>query len=113
MKPFEQYYSRYQAILKECQEQLDENNFLAFIDKDAGKLNNLMMAGLGMGTLFLRMGAVIQMSAKLHDGDTSNDALYMKQVIDNLRETLPSDTNWKNLWYSSINPGSKWETAIP
>ena len=113
MKPFEQYYSRYQAIRKECQEQLDENNFLAFIDKDAGKLNNLMMAGLGMGTLFLRMGAVIQMSAKLHDGDTSNDALYMKQVIDNLRETLPSDTNWKNLWYASIHPGSKWETAIP
>ena len=59
------------------------------------------------------MGAVIQMSAKLHDGDTSNDALYMKQVIDNLRETLPSDTNWKNLWYASIHPGSKWETAIP
>ena len=113
MKPFEQYYTRYQAIRKECQEQLDENNFLAFIDKDAGKLNNLMMAGLGMGTLFLRMGAVIQMSVKLHDGDTSNDALYMKQVIDNLRETLPSDTNWKNLWYASIHPGSKWETAIP
>jgi hypothetical protein len=35
------------------------------------------MAGLGMGTLFLRMGAVIQMSQKLHDGDTSNDALFM------------------------------------
>lgn len=113
MKPFEQYYTRYQAIRKECQEQLDENNFLAFIDNDAAKLNNLIMAGLGMSTLFLRMGAVIQMSAKLHDGDTSNDALYMKQVIDNLRETLPSDTNWKNLWYASIHPGSKWEAVIP
>ena len=113
MKPFEQYHTRYKEIREEYQEQLNENNFLSFIDKDASKLNNLIMAGLGMGTLFLRMGSVIQMSAKLHDGDTSNDALYMKQVIDNLRETLPSDTNWKNLWYASIHPGSKWETAIP
>jgi hypothetical protein len=113
MKSFEQYYSRYKEIRDEYQEQLNENNFLSFIENDAAKLNNLIMAGLGMGTLFLRIGAVIQMSAKLHDGDTSNDALYMKQVIDNLRETLPSDTNWKNLWYASINPGSKWEAAIP
>ena len=71
------------------------------------------MAGLGMSTLFLRMGAVIQMSSKLHDGDSTNDALFMKQVMDNLRETLPSDTNWKSLWYASIQADSEWEKAIP
>lgn len=113
MKPFEQYYQRYQAIRNECKVQIEEENFFSFIDNDSAKLNNLFMAGLGMGTLFLRMGAVIQMSTKLHDGDTSNDALYMKQVLDNLRETLPSDTNWKNLWYASMHPGSKWQNAIP
>jgi len=80
---------------------------------ESRKLNNLIMAGMGMGTLFLRMGAVIQMCEKLHDGDSGNDALFMKQVVDNLRETLPSDTNWKNLWYASMTSGSVWEKAIP
>jgi hypothetical protein len=79
--------------------------------KPAG-LNNLLMAGLGMGTLFLRIGAVIQMSEKLHDGDSVNDALFMKQVMDNLAEILPSDTNWKNLWISSMKAGSPWEVSI-
>ena len=109
MKPFEQYYTRYQAIRKECQEQLDENNFLAFIDNDAAKLNNLIMAGLGMSTLFLRMGAVIQMSKKLNDGDSSNDVLFLKKVMDNLRETKPTDTNWIELWEASMQSGSEWE----
>jgi hypothetical protein len=33
--------------------------------------------------------------------------------MDNLRETLPSDTSWKNLWYSSMLADSEWEKAIP
>jgi hypothetical protein len=113
MKPFEQYHTRYQTIRNECKDQLEENNFLSFIENDAAKLNNFILAGLGMSTLFLRMGAVIQMSEKLHDGKTDNDALFLKQVLDNLRETLPSDTNWKNLWYASMQAGSPWEKALP
>ena len=109
MTPFVQYHSRYLGF----RTALDANQLLKHVEEDAAGLNNLFMAGLGMGTLFLRMGAVIQMSEKLHDGDTSNDALYMKQVMDNLRETLPSDTNWKILWYASMKPGSKWDNAIP
>ena len=109
MTPFKQYYSRYLTL----KEKVAQANFHNLIRNDKVTLNNLFMAGLGMGTLFLRMGAVIQMSEKLHDGDTSNDALFMKQVVDNLRETLPSDTNWKNLWYASIQAESKWEKAIP
>lgn len=109
MSPFEQYHSRYLSLNAE----LKPIDFHELLESQSSKLNNLFMAGLGMGTLFLRMGAVIQMSAKLHDGDSSNDALFMKQVMDNLRETLPSDTNWKNLWYASMVMDSKWNQAIP
>jgi hypothetical protein len=109
MTPFVQYHSRYLGF----RTALDVSQLLKHVEEDAAGLNNLFMAGLGMGTLFLRMGAVIQISEKLHDGDTSNDALFLKQVMDNLRETLPSDTNWKNLWYASLTPDSKWDKAIP
>lgn len=109
MNPFLQYHKRYFDI----KEQLNGFDIHALIEDEPSRLNNLFMAGLGMGTLFLRMGAVIQMSEKLHDGDTSNDALFMKQIMDNLHETLPSDTNWKNLWYASMRAESKWDKAIP
>ena len=109
MSAFQQYHNRYLQLKNE----LIAFELLDCIENQSSKLNNLFMAGLGMGTLFLRMGAVIQMSEKLHDGDSSNDALFMKQVMENLRETLPSDTNWKNLWYAAMQPESKWDLAIP
>jgi len=113
MNPFYKYYEHYRNLSDELSPKLSGEQFISFIENSASQLNNLFMAGLGMGTLFLRMGAVIQMSRKLHDGDSSNDALFMKQVMDNLRETLPSDTNWKNLWYASMQSGTEWEKAIP
>ncbi len=109
MSAFQQYHNRYLQLKNE----LIAFELLDCIENQSSKLNNLFMAGLGMSTLFLRMGAVIQMSEKLHDGDSSNDALFMKQVMENLRETLPSDTNWKNLWYAAMQPESKWDLAIP
>ena len=113
MNPFEQYHSRYIKLKNDYSLKLTDSNLLEFIEKEPSQLNNLIMAGMGMSTLFLRMGAVIQMSKKLHDGDSSNDALFLKQVMDNLRETLPSDTSWKNLWYASMLADSEWEKAIP
>ena len=113
MSPFNQYYNRFQGIFSELSNSLSSDAVNRLLDEQPGKLNNLIMAGMGMGTLFLRMGAVIQMCEKLHDGDSGNDALFMKQVMDNLRETLPSDTNWKNLWYASMTLGSAWEKTIP
>lgn len=109
MNPFVQYHSRYLGF----RTALDVSQLLKHVEQDVAGLNNLFMAGLGMGTLFLRMGAVIQMSEKLHDEVTGNDVLFMKRVMDNLREILPSDTNWKNLWYISMTPESKWDNAIP
>ena len=113
MNPFKQYYTRFQSIYSDLSVELTGDAFIKMLEEQPGKVNNLIMAGMGMSTLFLRMGAVIQMSEKLHDGDSGNDALFMKQVTDNLRETLPSDTNWKNLWYASMQAESKWEKAIP
>lgn len=113
MNPFEQYHSRYLKLKNDYSLKLTDSNLLEFIEKEPSQLNNLIMAGMGMSTLFLRMGAVIQMSKKLHDGDSSNDALFLKQVMDNLRETLPSDTSWKNLWYASMLAESEWGKAIP
>ena len=113
MNPFKQYYTRFQSIYSDLSVELTGDAFIKMLEEQPGKVNNLIMAGMGMSTLFLRMGAVIQMSEKLHDGDSGNDALFMKQVMDNLRETLPSDTNWKNLWYASMTMGSAWEKAIP
>ncbi len=113
MNPFQQYHHRYNEIKAGIANDLIQEVFPDLIQNHPARLNNLFMAGLGMGTLFLRMGAVIQMSRKLHDGDTSNDALFVKQVMENLRETLPSDTNWKNLWYASMQAGTAWEIAIP
>jgi hypothetical protein len=112
MNPFLQYYQRYRDVAPDFISKISNYEFAEIIISQSSKLNNYFMAGLGMGTLFLRMGAVIQMSQKLHDGDTSNDALFMKQVMDNLRETLPSDTNWKNLWYASMQAETKWAKAL-
>lgn len=113
MNPFLIYHDRYHTILQSLADQLQADGLIVLIENEPAKLNNLFMAGMGMSTLFLRMGAVIQMSRKLHDGDNSNDALFMKQVMDNLCETLPSDSNWKNLWYYSMQDGSKWQQAVP
>ena len=113
MNPFIKYYDRYQKIEKEISAKLSADEFATLIETDTAQFNNLFMAGLGMSTLFLRMGAVIQMSQKFHDGDANNDSLFMKQVMDNLRETLPSDSNWKNLWYAAMKTDSKWEKALP
>ena len=91
-------------LTKEC------NELHSLIQNKPAELNNFFMAGLGLSTLLLRLGAVIQLSNKLNDGNQENDALFMKQVLDNLRETLPSDTNWKNLWVISTTKNTSWET---
>lgn len=111
MNPFEKYHSRF-VVFTSTLNWKDPVAFSEAVASRPGEVNNLFMSGLGMATLFLRMGAVIQMSERLHDGDSTNDALFLKQVMDNLRETLPSDTNWKNLWLASMQPGSRWEKAL-
>ncbi len=108
MNPIHQYHRRFFDLRALAASPVPE-----LLQHNPSLLNNLIMAGLGMGTLFLRVGAVLQLCRRLHDGAPTNDVLFLKQVVDNLRETLPSDTNWKNVWCAAMEPGSAWQAAIP
>ena len=91
---------------------LDENAISELIINNKSQLNNLLMSGLGASTLILRLGAVINLSKKLDKGNDDEDAVLMKQIIVNLRETLPSDTNWKTIWEITCDTDSKWAFCI-
>ena len=75
-------------------------------------LNNLFMAGLGASTLILRLGAIIQLSKKLKEGTPKEDALLIKQIVENLSENLPSDTSWKIIWYITCADSSPWKSCV-
>ena len=98
MNPIQKYHDRYLLIQSEKEIQRDEEIIRSLIENDPVGLNNFFMAALGMSTLILRFGAVIQLCQKIERLDDKGDALFMKQILDNLRESLPSDTSWKNLW---------------
>jgi hypothetical protein len=109
MNPILNFHFRYLEIKREKSIISDLVSTENLLNKDISGLNNFFMAGLGMGTMILRMGAVIQLCGKFERLDEHGDALFMKQIIDNLRETLPSDTNWKNLWAISCDEHSEWK----
>ena len=98
MNPIQHYHKRYEEIKHEKKVSSDVDVLTELIENDNAGLNNFFMAAFGMSTLLLRMGAVIQMCRKFELLDEYGDALFTKQILDNLRETLPSDTSWKNIW---------------
>jgi hypothetical protein len=98
MNPLHKYHERFQQIKAEKNISSDSAQILNLIESDPAGLNNYFMAAFGMSTLMLRLGAVIQMCQKFERQEEAGDALFLKQILDNLRETLPSDTSWKNLW---------------
>ena len=113
--PFEIYFDRYQELKKELEKNYSfENEFSLMIEHEPVQLNNFLMAGLGLGTLFLRMGAIIQMCEKMQkfnsEDDLSDYATFYKIVADNLIHQLPADGNWMNIWEASMVKGSIWET---
>jgi len=111
MNPVHKYHSRYLEIKKEKAISTDLTSVEYLLKSDLAGLNNYFMAGFGLATLILRMGAVIQVCRKFQSEDNQGDALFMKQILDNLRETLPSDTNWKNLWVISCEDESPWKAS--
>ena len=111
MNPIEHYHKRFEEIKHEKKVSSDIDVLTDLIENDNAGLNNFFMAAFGMSTLILRMGAVIQMCRKFELLDEYGDALFTKQVLDNLRETLPSDTSWKNVWnISSVDDAWKSPT---
>ncbi len=107
MNPIKQYHERFLSLKSEKGIHADFETIQQLIELDEAGLNNYFMAALGMSTLILRFGAVIQLSKKFEQLDNQGDALFLKQILDNLRESLPSDTSWKNLWAMSANE-DKW-----
>ena len=102
MNPIQHYHKRYEEIKHEKKVSSNVDVLTDLIENDNAGLNNFFMAAFGMSTLILRMGAVIQMCRKFELLDEYGDTLFTKQVLDNLRETLPSDTSWKNIWNISV-----------
>ena len=98
MNPIQQYHERFLTLKSEKGIKADSEVIQRLISMDVTGMNNYFMAALGMSTLILRLGAVIQLCKKFENLDYQGDALFLKQILDNLRESLPSDTNWKNLW---------------
>ena len=109
MNPIEKYHKRYLEIKAEKTITVNKERILELLEKDTAGLNNFFMAALGMSTLMLRLGAVIQLCRKFETLDEKGDLFFSKQLLDNLRETLPSDTNWKQLWEISVAE-NEWKT---
>jgi hypothetical protein len=111
MNPVHQYHKRYLELKSEKAISADIEVLQQLVEQDPAGLNNFYMAALGLSTLMLRLGAVIQLCQRFHRLDDQGDALFMKQVLDNLRESLPSDTSWKNLWTLSAED-ERWLAPI-
>jgi hypothetical protein len=109
MNPIEKYNKRYLAIKAEKTITADKERILELLEEDTAGLNNFFMAALGMSTLMLRLGAVIQLCRKFESLGEKGDLFFSKQLLDNLRETLPSDTNWKKMWEISVTENA-WKT---
>ena len=101
MNPIDKYLNRYQELAHSKNIEGTEERVLELLRNDSSGLNNYFMAALGMSTLILRLGAVIQLCRKFESLNEEGDLLFSKQLLDNLCETLPSDTNWKNIWVAS------------
>jgi len=98
-KELNQYINRFSEQLKKLNLKTFENESLTeLINSRKADLNNLFMAGMGASTLFLRLGAVYLLVRKLKQGNIQDDAILTKQIVENLHDILPSDTNWKIIW---------------
>ena len=112
-QPISNYVDRFREQFESLNLSTASNEYYEnLINNSSSRLNNLLMSGLGACTLILRMGAVINLAKKIEEGSDEEDALLMKQIIDNLREVLPSDTNWKTIWKITCDPESDWFKCV-
>jgi hypothetical protein len=112
MNPLEKYHKRYLEIKAEKTITADKECILALLEEDTAGLNNFFMAALGMSTLMLRLGAVIQVCRKFEGLDEKGDLLFSRQLLDNLKEIMPSDSNWKKMWEVSAEDNSWKATCL-
>jgi len=97
MEIFNIYTERFNA-LKEQIEPFDED----FISSKEGArlLFNLIYAGLGAGTLFLRLGTIILINRYLETQFQENsDGAFNKLILEKMKDKSISDGDWKDLWF--------------
>jgi hypothetical protein len=115
---FEAYYNKYTELKSalEASGKLSDQVYLkSIINSESHKnLNNLFMSGLGMGTLYLRMGAVLMIAEKIDPSAGEQDVFFLKTIADKLIHKLPSDGEWKDIWsaYLKNDKKSQWYNII-
>jgi hypothetical protein len=123
---FEEFYKRYEELksdlelrdIKDLKPEaikliLNNESKVSSDSKNAQTLNNLVMAGLGMGTLYLRMGAVLMIAEKTKP-ENEKDVAFLKIIAEKLIHKLPADGEWKDIWnaYISNNIQGEWSQIL-
>lgn len=115
---FEEFYKRYEDLKGDLAKSegdlsIDENLKNA-ISRHHQLLNNLFMAGLGMGTLYLRMGAVLMIAEKTNKSSDESDLSFLKVMAEKLIHKLPADGDWLEIWKKFLEKEKlcKWNEII-
>jgi hypothetical protein len=115
---FEEFYKRYEKLKKDLEEIVGdlsyEENLKNAIVNQHQLLNNLFMAGLGMGTLYLRMGAVLMIAEKTNKSADESDVSFLKIFAEKIIHKLPADGDWLEIWKNFLEKDKqcKWNEII-
>lgn len=115
---FEEFYKRYEdlkgELVKSVGDLSSDENLKKAISDHHQLLNNIIMAGLGMGTLYLRMGAVLMIAEKTNKSAVENDISFLKVMAEKLIHKLPADGDWLEIWkkFLETEKQCKWNEII-
>ena len=115
---FEEFYNRYEELKSDLKKIVgdlsSDENLKKAISGHHQLLNNIIMAGLGMGTLYLRMGAVLMIAEKTNKSVDENDISFLKVMAEKLIHKLPADGDWLEIWkkFLETEKQCKWNEII-
>jgi hypothetical protein len=115
---FEEFYNRYEELKSDLEKIVgdlsSDKNLIKAISGYHQLLNNIVMAGLGMGTLYLRMGAVLMIAEKTNKSADENDISFLKVIAEKLIHKLPADGDWLEIWKKFLEKDKqcKWYEII-
>ena len=115
---FEEFYERYKELKSDLEKNVgdlsSDENLMKALSGHHQLLNNIVMAGLGMGTLYLRMGAVLMIAEKTNKSADENDISFLKVMAEKLIHKLPADGDWLEIWkkFLETEKQCKWNEII-
>ena len=115
---FEEFYNRYEELKSDLKKIVgdlsSDENLKNATSAHHQLLNNIIMAGLGMGTLYLRMGAVLMIAEKTNKSADENDISFLKVMAEKLIHKLPADGDWLEIWkkFLETEKQCKWNEII-